>query len=331
MNSRAVKNIKDQIKKCSKYREMFNYINPIITDVSLRDGIQGLSPKHMTTEKKQIIFQHIYDMKFVNNIEIGSIISHKHMPIMKDVPNLYQSCIHYSENKEPLDEMKMAANQEISNYSPELYVLVPDLKKLKTAKKHGFTNYSFVTSVSDSFQHSNINRSLNDTNIELYKIMEYLKYSSDMVNTNSNMKLYISCIDHCPYEGKINKKDIVTNIVNHACTDYYNEVCLSDTTGKLTFNSYKSIIDDCLQYVDSDVFSLHLHVNKNNHLNVENIIRYSLNKGIRRFDVSLLGYGGCSMTLQPDDKHSNLDYIILCQILHRYIRDNIARMNYNTE
>ena len=56
MNSRAVNHIKKQIKSCYLYKDVYNYINPVITDVSLRDGIQGLTPELMTTEKKQIIF-----------------------------------------------------------------------------------------------------------------------------------------------------------------------------------------------------------------------------------------------------------------------------------
>ena len=326
MNYRAVNHIKNQIKSCSLYKDVYNYINPVITDVSLRDGIQGLTPELMTTEKKQIIFQHIHDMKFVSNIEIGSIVSHKHMPVMKDVPNLYQSCIQYIESKDSVEEMIISADKEIEDYYPNIFTLIPNMNKLKVAEKHAMTNYAFVTSVSNSFQERNINRSLQESNTELYKMQEYLKYKRENNISPINTKLYISCIDHCPYEGKIKTEDVVTHIVNHACTEYYNEVCLSDTCGSLTFNSYRSILDECLKYINPNMISLHLHVNKNNHLTIENIIRYSLNKGVHRFDVSLLEHGGCSMTLKDDDKYSNLDYILLCKILDRYIKENVERL-----
>ena len=326
MNSRAVNHINSQIKKCSLYRDVYNYINPIITDVSLRDGIQGLTPELMTTEKKQIIFQHIYDMKFVSNIEIGSIVSHKHMPVMKDVPSLYQHCIQYVENKDSLEELKIAAGQKMEHYYPSIFTLIPNVNKLKIAEKCAMTNYAFVTSVSNSFQKRNINRTLEESNVELYKMQEYLQYKRENNMSPINTKLYISCIDHCPYEGKIKTEEVVMHIINHACSEYYNEVCLSDTCGSLTFSSYRNILDECLKYINPDMISLHLHVNKNNHLTIENIIRYSLNNGVRRFDVSLLEHGGCSMTLDDNEKHSNLDYILLCKILDKYVKENVERL-----
>lgn len=326
MNYRAVNHIKNQIKTCSLYKDVYKYINPVITDVSLRDGIQGLSPKHMTLDNKQFIFKYIYDMKFVDNIEIGSIVSHKHMPIMKDVPNLYQSCIQYIESKDSIEELKISADQDIDDYYPNIFTLIPNMKKLKVAEKHKMTNFAFLTSVSNSFQERNINRTLQESNSELYKIQDYLHYKRENHIWPINTKLYISCIDHCPYEGKINTEEVTSHIINHACSGYYDEVCLSDTCGSLTFHSYKSILDECLKYIHPDIISLHLHVNKNNHLTIENIIRYSLNKGVHRFDVSLLEHGGCSITLQDNEKHSNLDYNLLCNILDRYIKENVGRL-----
>lgn len=326
MNYHAVNHIKKQIKSCTLYKDVYKYINPVITDVSLRDGIQGLTPNEITTDKKQMIFQDIYDMKFVSNIEIGSIVSHKHMPIMKDVPNLYQSCVQYIESKDSIEELKISADQEIDDYYPNIFTLIPNINKLKYAEKYEMTNFAFLTSVSNSFQERNINRTLQESNSELYKIQEFLHYKRENHIRPINTKLYISCIDHCPYEGKINTEEVTTHIINHACSGYYDEVCLSDTCGSLTFHSYKSILDECLKYIHPDIISLHLHVNKNNHLTIENIIRYSLNKGVHRFDVSLLEHGGCSITLQDNEKHSNLDYNLLCNILDRYIKENVGRL-----
>lgn len=327
MNKGAIEYIKSNIRKCGDYKSIFNYINPILTDVSLRDGIQGLNPDKISTHKKMEVFKYLHKLNFVKNIEIGSIVSPKHMPIMNDVPHLYNNIIQYLENYEPLEEMKMASSEKIElPYEPNIYVLIPNLSKLKIAQKHNFTNFAFLTSVSNSFQQRNINKSLEHSNIELYKMLEFLKYNKQNKKNCIHTKLYVSCIDHCPFEGKIDTKDIVTHLINHACTGYYNEVCLSDTCGSLTYISYKNILDELLNYVDPNMISLHLHVNRTNLLNIENIIRHSLNKGVHRFDVSMLNHGGCSMTLSESEKHSNLDYNLFSQILDRYIQENVERL-----
>lgn len=322
-NHRAVRYIQSQIKRCGVYRDVFNHINPIITDVSLRDGIQGLTPEELPTEKKQKIFEYIYNLKFANNIEIGSVVSDKHMPIMKDVIALYQSSIHYIESNEPMYELRMAAEQEIDTYDPKLFALVPNLKKLKIATQHNMTNFAFLTSVSERFQKMNLNQTLEEHNAELYKMGEYLYYNKRFYTKQMNTKLYISCINHCPIDGKMDTDAIVGHIVNHACTEYYNEICLSDTCGSLSYQSYKIILDECLNYVNPDMISLHLHVTKNNNIEVENIIRHSLNQGVHRFDVSLMDYGGCTMTMNQEDRHSNLNYTLLCNILDKYISENV--------
>jgi len=304
-----------------KHRKMFHMINPILTDVSLRDGIQLTSPDLMPTSKKIDIFHDILGFGAVKNIEMGSFVSPKYLPIMSDVQTFYNYGNQHLENINPVDEMRMSANKKVVEV-PELFVLIPNKIKMMSAMRARIKNYSFITSVSDSFQRKNINRSLTETDTGIMNMIQHLTHM--YYPSPYSIKLYISCIDHCPIEGKICNDKIVEHIVSHSWYKY-TELCLSDTCGKLTFSNYKYIIDQCIDtyHIKPNNLSLHLHVNVNNLMEVEKIVRYSLDRKITKFDVSMLSDGGCAMTIEPNEINRNLDYELFYSILYRYIDERI--------
>ena len=104
-------------------------------DVTLRDGLQSVSKIYSLTEKKEILYNII--IKRPQAIEIGSIVSPKILPQMNNSLELYQEAQEYNAILEnPID----------------LYLLIPNLKGLELASMNNVNNFSFITSVSDSFQ-----------------------------------------------------------------------------------------------------------------------------------------------------------------------------------
>lgn len=321
---KGAKQLLNCIKNSEPHKSIYEFINPILTDVSLRDGIQSMAAETMPTHKKIDLFHKIVDFGAVKNIEMGSLVSPKCYPIMNDVQTIYNYGAQYLENKEPLTEMRLAADGEQCEL-PDLYVLVPNKGNLIKGMKANIKNFSFITSVSNSFQLRNVNKGLVDTNVEIISMIQCVthhKYPSPY-----KVKLYISCVDHCPFEGKISNDVVIQEIVKHS---YYSfdELCLSDTCGKLTFKNYKHIIDECIDKynINPERLSIHLHVNNENRFNVENIIRYSLNRKIRRFDISMINGGGCSMTIKNKDLNRNMDYDMFFKILYKYVDENVQKL-----
>lgn len=297
--------ILDKIKKNNKLNELYNKINPILFDVSLRDGIQTMNS--MDSKDKMIIFNKIINNMEPNKIEVGSLVTNKVLPIMSDTPEIYQECIR---NVNYINHDKMFTELKEMNI-PDIYVLIPATeRRVKQAEKLHMNNISIMSSVSESFMMKNARMSINDVKEGLVKI----KWAS-------NIKLYLSCINECPIEGEINKNIIIDEIV-HFAKNYknykLNEICLSDTCGTLTFNDYKYILDGCIEEnVPMDLLSLHLHVGNNNE--VEKIIRYSLLNKMNAFDVSALDEGGCIVTINNPKK--NLNYDTFYEILLKYMLD----------
>jgi hydroxymethylglutaryl-CoA lyase len=237
-----------------------------------------------------------------NNIEIGSMVSPKLLPIFNDTLEF----LNYAE--------KYKFNNSINT---KHYILIPNSKKLKEViHLKNVTNFSFLTSVSNSFQLKNTNKSIKE-NIKDLEYMLYLIDNSYVVDPKT--KLYISCISECPIEGKIDKNTIVKYILFYNKLNI-NTICLSDTCGTLTLEDFNYIIEKCLQNnITFDKLSLHLHVNPENEDVVEQIIHSALSNNIVQFDVSMLDIGGCPMTLSKQKMFSNLSYNLFYKSYNNYI------------
>lgn len=278
---------------------------PIFFDVSLRDGLQSKNRQECVSLNDKIdIFHNIMFNYRPTKIEIGSIVSPNIIPVMAD----------------SLKINEYAANfiKTTTSYDPELYMVVPNKKGFNIGLENGIKNYSFLTSVSNSFQKKNVNKTIHQANIELKEIFKIICSTPE---TEFKSKLYISCINECPLEGKIDNDVVVHEILNyHKNFPSINEFCLSDTCGSLKFDDYQYIVDNCVFFgIPPTKLSLHLHVNKENVEDLTKIIFHSLDSNIIRFDVSVLESGGCSVTLPSSKLLPNLSYELFNKIYLKYI------------
>jgi hypothetical protein len=165
-------------------------------------------------------------------------------------------------------------------------------------------NISLITSVSENFiiKNSNMSEKENLASIELI-----LKSNSVKPRLNQ-IKLYISCINECPINGKLDNDFVIEKINTYLKFRDISEFCLSDTCGTLDFKDYKYIIDNTLKNIEPNKIGLHLHISRKND-EIKKIINYSIRNNIKKFDVSCLeNTGGCVVTIDRNKINSNLTY-----------------------
>ena len=252
-------------------------------DVTLRDSLQSISRVYPINEKKKILHTVLQNQN-IDAIEVGSFVSPKILPQMNYTDQLFNYAKQLSHRK-------------------KLFVLTPNTYAVKKALENDVKGFSLITSVSDKFQKTNINKSLSETKKNIENMVELIG--------DREIKLYISCINECPLSGKI-KTDLILNEISEYYYKYdmINNICLSDTCGSLQFNDFKTIIDGMIKRgMDMRRFSIHLHENEKSPQDTRNIVLYALKNDITLFDVSVLNHGGCSITIKNSKNlHANLHY-----------------------
>ena len=296
-----------------KFGKMYNDLGkPKPFDVTLRDGLQALTKEEQNafiTYDKLTLYNNIISIHNPKNIEIGSIVSEKVLPIFKDTIEISEILYDFQLKGKEIENKKIKS----------IFVLVPNKDKLKSVINNPKINhFSFITSVSNSFQLKNTKMTLEESDKDIYEMLYELD-DNKYRKRKPFVKLYVSCINECPIEGKIDIHFIVNRILKLNSMNV-DSICLSDTCGTLNVDDFEYIVDTCAFFgFPLSKFSLQLHVKREREKEVERIIHKALDRKIINFDVSYLETGGCSVTMDKKNLVSNLSYDLYYKTLCNYI------------
>lgn len=318
----CLKNFQKFLKSESKYLNIYNEIlkKPQVFDVSLRDGLQFIEKSEVENyylERKKDIYYNILETHQPKHMEIGSFASHKILPIFKDTPELFKS----------LEIDKICEN----GLKPDFYIFIPTFEKLMDLEKNYkevfqfCNNFSLTASCSYGFQMKNIQKTLNENKNDLHQILKFL--NSTKGTNNFKIKLYVSCINECPINGKMDLDFIIEEIMYYYMNYKLDNLCLSDTLGTLSPKDFETIMQKCLYLgINSSFLSLHIHFkegDEEDEKRVEKLINVALRCKIPIFDVSELKTGGCPLLPEKNLVKSNLTY----EVFYKCLVNNIISIS----
>lgn len=238
---------------------MTNFVK--IVEVGPRDGLQNEKTPLTLDDRKNLILDLM--KTGLQSIEVGSCVSAKWVPQMADSDVLFASL--------PQDP-----NIQFS-------LLTPNLKGFESALAVGCKEVAVFTAASESFTRKNINCSIDESFEKFADVMSAAKANDIKVRG------YVSCMVDCPYEGAIDPKQVVKvtqRLLQMGCY----EVSLGETIGTATPDRVKYVWEACLAELDAKVLAGHFHNTYG--MAIANIYQ-SLLQGIRVFDSSIAGLGGC--------------------------------------
>lgn len=173
---------------------------------------------------------------------------------------------------------------QINKIDPVSYpVLVPNLKGYEKAVKTGVKEIAIFASASESFSKRNINCTIEESLQRFDEIFQHAK--KDKIKIRG----YVSCVVGCPFEGSIDPKkvaEISSILYEKGCY----EISLGDTIGVGTPGSIYAMIAETKKKVPVEHLAGHYHDTYGQALS--NILT-SLQMGVRVFDASVAGLGGC--------------------------------------
>ncbi|KAF5017649.1 hypothetical protein F66182_10399 [Fusarium sp. NRRL 66182] len=239
-----------------------------IMEVGPRDGLQNIKASIPTGTKVELI-RRLADTGLVN-IEATSFVSPKWVPQLADGATVMRDILAHPGHEYKSRQM---------NYP----VLAPNMKGLDNAIKAGAKEIVVFASVTEAFSRANQNCTVEEALEQCEAVTEHA------LNRGIMVRGVISCIFSDPFSGPTPPEAVVPVVRRLLKMGCY-EVGLGDTLGVGTPKNVQDVLDKLLEQVSPSKLAGHFHDTYGQ--GIANIIR-AYDMGIRRFDSSIAGLGGC--------------------------------------
>lgn len=236
--------------------------NADIVEVCPRDGFQ-IVKDFIKTEDKIEIIKGLIDAG-VQHIEITSYVHPKWVPQMADASEVVQEIQKYAKDKKV-----------------QLIALVPNKYGALKAIQAGLDWITYVISASESHNMKNINRTIEQSFIELEEIAK---------NTDkTRIRLALATTFGCPFGEEV-PVDRVIAMAQRGLELGVQKVLLADTIGVANPVQVKSIVRRVREVVDVGILGVHLHDTRG--MGLANTY-VAASEGVSYFEAAAGGLGGC--------------------------------------
>jgi len=230
-------------------------------EVGPRDGLQN-EPANVPTAVKIELIERLADAG-LPVVEATAFVSPKWVPQMSDSAEVFAGI-----RKRP---------------GVAYPALVPNMKGFEAARAAGAEEVAVFGAASETFSRKNINCSI-EQSLERFAPVVKAARARKM-----SVRGYISCAAGCPYEGEV-KPQAVAAVAEKLYRMGCYEISLGDTIGVGTPGRIRAMIEAVAKKVPIGRLAGHYHDTYGQAL--ANIYA-SLEAGVRTFDSSVAGLGGC--------------------------------------
>jgi len=253
-----------------------------ITDVAPRDGLQNQQLPVSTESKLALIG--LLEAAGLRSVEATSFVSPKAVPQMADAGELVPA---------------VAARWPRLRTS----VLVPNLKGLERAHAAGAREIAVVLSATETMNARNINMGL----AQATEVSEQTLAAAQALGLRT--RAYVAVAFDCPFEGETPLPEVLRLAARmHAAGA--GEVVIADTIGSASPGQVKERFAALREVVPIDRLAVHLHDTRG--MGAANAWA-ALEAGVRRFDASVGGIGGCPFAPGAAGNLATEDLVLLAE------------------
>ena len=251
-----------------------------IKEVAARDGLQAQSAEISLDQRRELIMSLV--AAGVPELEIGSFVSPKAVPQMAGTDALAQTL--------------PAAKAQYS-------ALVPNMKGYELARREGLNQLAIVVSATEQMNQNNIRKSLEDTFSMASDIM--CRAREEQVDIHA----YLAVAFECPYEGRVHS-NVVTDQAEQLMRDAPARLVIADTIGAANPRAVKSMMTELVAQFGVEALGCHFHDTRA--MGLANVFA-ALDAGVRQFDSSAGGLGGCPFAPGAKGNVATEDVVMLCE------------------
>ena len=233
-----------------------------IVEVGPRDGYQGIGPFIPTATKIRLLDG--LAAAGLRRIEIGSFVSATALPQMRDTGEVLAACA------------------RLPGVRPQ--VLVPSERRGRDAVDAGAPALVFVLSVSEAHNRNNVRRHPLESAAEYERLLA-------AIPSGVFMRLDIATAFDCPFTGRVPEEATLALLDRLVPLRPDAEICLCDTTGRVAPDHVAGLFAAArARFPGSAAWAFHAHDTYG--LSLANI-NAAFGQGVRVFDASFGGLGGC--------------------------------------
>ena len=230
-------------------------------EVGPRDGLQNEKTQIATNDKIALV--NLLSQAGLRKIEVSSFVSPKWVPQMADAAEVFAG----------IDRVE----------GVEYTALTPNMRGFEGAIASGVNEIAIFGAASEGFSQKNINCSIAESLERFAPVVDAAK------EANIPVRGYVSCVTDCPYDGVVAPTAVASVAKEMLALGCY-EISLGDTIGVGTPKKVALMLEAVLKVVDADRLAGHFHdTNAQALVNIE----VALEHGLRVFDASVGGLGGC--------------------------------------
>jgi hydroxymethylglutaryl-CoA lyase len=234
-----------------------------VREVGLRDGLQSIAPIVPTADK--IAWLHGLHAAGLREVEVGSFVPARLMPQLADTAEI------------------VAAARALPGWVTS--VLVPNLKGAQAALDCGVHSLLMPLSASHAHSLANLRKTPDEAVAELGRI----RAARDAAGSRCGIEVGISTAFGCTIQGAVDEAEVL-RLVQAVLDAGAEHVGLADTVGYANPLQVARLFERCFKVAGDRLNCGHFHDTRG--LGLANVYA-AWQAGMRRFDASLGGIGGC--------------------------------------
>jgi hydroxymethylglutaryl-CoA lyase len=181
--------------------------------------------------------------------------------------------------------------------------LVPNMKGYELARREGLNQLAIVVSATEQMNQNNIRKSLEDTFSMASDIMRRAR--EEQVDIHA----YLAVAFECPYEGRVHS-NVVMDQAEQLMRDAPARLVIADTIGAANPRAVKSMMTELVAQFGVEALGCHFHDTRA--MGLANVFA-ALDAGVRQFDSSAGGLGGCPFAPGAKGNVATEDVVMLCE------------------
>jgi len=235
-----------------------------VNDVGPRDGLQN-QPRHLQPAQRIQLVRALLEAG-LKHVEVGAFVSPRAVPAMAG-------------SDEVLGGLAGLAREQ----QPVFTVLVPNRRGYDLAVAAGARSVCMVLYGSDAFAQANVRMTREQVEAAAVDILKQAREDAVRVTCT------LSVAFECPFDGPVDPglaRDIAARFLELGA----DELCVADTIAAANPGQVRALTRSLVEQHGSERLGCHFHDTRA--LGLANVYA-ALESGVRKFDASIAGLGGC--------------------------------------